>query len=272
MHLRSIALALLLALASPWATGQEAAHWTFAVTPYLWLPNVNGTLKYDPPPSGTGGPEVSVGPNDYLQNLSAVLMIAGEARRGKWSVVSDVIYLKFASEESSVRAVNFGGSLVDSNLSGSTKSSLEGVQWLLAGGYTMVQTPSATLDVLGGFRYFAIEAKSDWHLTGAVSGPGGGQTFPASGSISRRTDLWDAIIGIRGRMRLADTPWSLPYHLDLGTGSSSFTWQGFLGVAYAFSWGDATLGYRHLYYDQSSDKFVQNFRFSGPTLGATFRF
>ena len=240
------------------------------MTPYLWLPNVNGTLKYAP--SGNGAPEVGVGPNDYLQNLSAVLMLAGEARNGKWSIVTDAIYLSFGSEESSVRAVNFGGSIVSSSANVDTKSSLQGLAWMLASGYTAVQTPTATLDVLGGLRYLGIEARTDWQLTGTVTGPGGGQTFPASGSISKRTDLWDAIIGVRGRVRLGDGKWFVPYHLDLGTGSSSITWQGLLGIAYAFEWGDATLGYRHLYYDQGGDKFVQNFRFSGPSLGASFRF
>lgn len=259
------------ALALPSAVHAQD-RWTFAVTPYLWLPNVNGTLKYGPPPSGTGAPEVAVGPNDYLQNLQAVLMLAGEARKGKWSIVSDLIYLDFGSEESNVRAVNFGGSTVGTSLNANTKSSLDGLQWMLAGGYTAVQTPSVTLDVLGGFRYLGIEASTQWQLTGTVTGPGGGQTFPASGSVSKRADLWDAIIGMRGRVRLADSQWFVPYHLDLGTGSSSITWQGLLGISYAFGWGDATLGYRHLYYDQSGDKLIQNFRFSGPTLGASFWF
>jgi hypothetical protein len=267
--LPSLLLAVAVALPS---TLFAQDRWTFAVTPYLWLPNVNGTLKYSPPPSGTGAPEVAVGPNDYLQNLSAVLMLAGEARKGKWSIVSDLIYLDFGSQESNVRAVNFGGSTVSSTVNVNTTSSLDGLQWTLAGGYTVVQTPFVTLDVLGGFRYLGIEASSHWQLTGTVTGPGGAQTFPASGSISKRTDLWDAIVGVRGRMRLGEGRWFMPYHLDVGTGSSSITWQGLLGIAYAFEWGDATLGYRHLYYDQSGDKFVQNFRFSGPSLGAAFRF
>jgi hypothetical protein len=267
--LASLSFAAAIALA-PTANAQD--RWTFAVTPYLWLPNVNGTLKYSLPPGGNGAPEVVVGPNDYLQNLQTVLMLAGEARKGKWSIVSDLIYLDFGSQESNVRAVNFGGSTVGTSLNADTKSSLDGLQWMLAGGYTAVQTPSLTLDILGGFRYLGIEASSHWQLTGTVTGPGGAQTFPASGSISKRTDLWDAIVGVRGRMQLGEGRWFMPYHLDVGTGSSSITWQGLLGIAYAFEWGDATLGYRHLYYDQSGDKLVQNFRFSGPSLGAAFRF
>jgi len=264
-------LLLAAAVALPSAVGAQD-RWTFAVTPYLWLPNVNGTLKYSAPPGGNGAPEVAVGPNDYLQNLQAVLMLAGEARKGRWSIVSDFIYLDFGSEESNVRAVNFGGATVSSSVNVNTTSSLDGLQWMLAGGYTAVQTPAATLDVLGGFRYLGIEASTQWQLTGTVSGPGGGQTFPALGSIVKRTDLWDAIVGVRGRVRLGEGPWFVPYHLDLGTGSSSITWQGLLGIAYAFAWGDATLGYRHLYYDQSGDKLLQNFSFSGPSLGASFRF
>jgi opacity protein-like surface antigen len=262
---------LAVAAASP-STASAQEQWSFALTPYLWLPNINGTLKYSLPPGGNGAPEAAVGPNDYLQNLQAALMLAAEARNGKWSVVSDLIYLDFGSQESSVKAVNFGGPVVDTSLSTSARSSLTGVQWMLAGGYTMIQTPSGTLDLLGGFRYLGIEATTDWQLAGTVNGPGGGQTFPASGSIAQRTDLWDAIVGVRGRVRLGDGRWFAPYHLDVGAGSSRLTWQGAAGIAYAFKWGDATLGYRHLYYDQSGDKLVQNFRFSGPSVGVSFRF
>jgi hypothetical protein len=272
--LASVCLAATIALPSRLAAqGQQTPdRWTFAVTPYLWLPNINGTLKYSVPPGGNGTPEVTTGPNNYLQNLSALLMLAGEARRGKWSIVSDLIYLDFDGQKSSVRAVNFGGSIVGTSLNASTKSSFDGLQWMLAGGYSAMQTRRLTLDVLGGVRYLGIRARSDWQLTATVTGPGGSQTFPASGSVSERADLWDAIVGVRGRVRLGDAKWFVPYYLDLGTGSSSITWQGLLGIAYAFKWGDATLGYRYLYYDQGDDKLVQNFRFNGPSLGASFRF
>ena len=260
-------------LASPDLPAQQASQgWTFAITPYLWLPNVDGTLKYGVPPGANGAPEVGVGPNDYLQNLSAVLMLAGEARKGKWSVIADLVYINFEREESNLQRVDFGGASVDTNLDRSTRSSLSGVQWMLAAGYNAATAPWGTLDVLGGFRYLGIEAQTDWQLDSAVTSPGGGQTFPASGSVSRRTDLWDAVIGVRGRVRLGEGQWFVPYHLDVGTGSSRLTWQSLLGIAYGFKWGDATLGYRHLFYDQSGDKLVHDFRFSGPALGASFRF
>ena len=64
----------------------------------------------------------------------------------------------------------------------------------------------------------------------------------------------------------------MPLYLDAGTGTSTFTWQGLLGVGYAFGWGDVLLVYRHLSFEQGSEGDVQHLTFSGPALGATFRF
>jgi len=266
-------LAMLGLLSAADAVAQPAEdHWTFALTPYLWSPNINGTLKYSVPPGAAGSPEVTTGPNNYLQNLQTVLMLAGEARENRWSVNLDTIYLDFADQKSSVKSVNFGGSIVNTSLNASTSSSLTGWLWTLTGGYTAVQNPRATLDVVGGIRYLRIKASTDWQLSATVSGPGAGQVFPASGNISERTDITDAIVGARGQIRLGDGNWRMPYYFDVGTGSSTRTWQGLLGITYAFKWGEAELAYRHLAYDQGNDKLLQTFRFSGPAFGAVFHF
>jgi len=247
-------------------------RWAFTVTPYVWLPNVNGTLKYGAPPNAGGAPAVDTGPNNYLENLSMALMLSGEARRGRWSVVGDLVYIDFDGEKSNVRSVDFGGSAVSTSGAASSRSSLTGVEWTLAGAYTVLQSPRATLDVLGGVRYFHVDASSSWQLNGTISGPAGGQTFPASGTISRRADIWDGLVGVRGRVRWGDGAWFSPYYLDIGTGSSELTWQSLVGVGYGFKWGDVVLAYRTLVYDQSADKLLHDFRFSGTALGASFRF
>jgi hypothetical protein len=90
--------------------------------------------------------------------------------------------------------------------------------------------------------------------------------------FSESVDLWDGIVGVKGSVGLGSSNWSIPYYLDVGTGSSSMTWQGMLGVAYSFKWGGVTFAYRNLYYDQRGDNLVQDMRFSGPALGVTFRF
>jgi hypothetical protein len=128
------------------------------------------------------------------------------------------------------------------------------------------------MDIFGGLRYFGLEVSTDWQLTTTVTSPNGGQTFPRAGSISERMDLWDGIIGVKGRVWLGSSNWSIPYYLDVGTGSSRVTWQGMLGVAYSFKWGAVTLAYRNLYFEQGGDKLIQDLRFDGPELGVTFRF
>jgi hypothetical protein len=249
-----------------------ADQWKFAITPYLWLPNINGTLKYSIPPGTGGSPEVEVGPNDYLQNLQGIMLISGEVRKDRWSVFGDLIYLGFGKENSSVKAINFGGDLVSSSVNVATSSSLRGATWTLGVGYAVRTGNTVKLDVFGGLRYFDLTAGTDWQLSAIVSLPSTSQTFPASGGISKSTTLWDGIIGVRGRVLLGGSDWSMPYYLDVGAGSSSLTYQWMLGVAYSFKWGEVTLAHRYLYYDQKDDKFLQNFSFSGPALGATIRF
>ena len=263
---RLAVLALLLPLAA------HAQDWRYTLTPYLYLPNVNGTLKYSIPPGAVGSPDVGVGPHDYLQNLSLALMLSGEARKGDYAIISDLVYLDFNKEGGSVHDVNFGSSAVSTSANVDTQSSLKGLEWTLAGARTVAKSDRGTLEVVTGFRYFDVKASSDWQLSATVSAPGGGATFPASGGVSQRSQLWDWIIGVRGRIRLGDGPWFAPYYLDVGWGSSSPTWQALLGVGYAFKWGDLLLAYRELVYDQGDDKLFQDFRFGGPTLGASFHF
>lgn len=274
----SVALAFALSLSTPVAAQSTPADssndkWTFAITPYLWLPNVNGSLKYEVPPGAGGAPEVETGPNSYLSNLQFLLMVAGEARYGKWSIFTDLVALDFANEDGNVKSVDFDGTHLSAGLDLGTQSTLRGAAWSIAGGYTVAQTPDATLDLIGGLRYFTIKGTADWNLSASISGPGSGQTFPRTGGVSKRADLYDAIIGVRGRIKLGDSgAWSLPYYLDIGTGSSTITTQALVGVSYTFGWGDLSAVYKTLYYDQPSDQFVQSLRFSGPAVGATFRF
>ena len=257
-----------------WLTNAHAADedWKFSVSPYLWLPTFNATFKYSLPPS-TGSPEVEVGPIDYLNKLDFLLMLAGEARKGDWSIFTDYINLDVSGGDSHVKSVDFGGTLVGSSIDVGTQTSIKGYVWTLGGGYTVVRSAGASMDVIGGVRYLGIDVSTDWHLSGTISGPGVGQTFPLTGNVSERVDLWDAIIGVRGRINLGDAgKWSVPYYFDVGTGSPTHTWQGMTGLAYTYGWGDVLLAYRHLSYDQKNDQLIQNLSCSGPMFGATFRF
>lgn len=249
-------------------------QWTFSVTPYFWFPALDGTLEYAGV-SGKQSIDVSVDADTLLGDLNFAAMLSAEARKGKWLIATDFIYLDLESDSSSVTDVDFNpgpGSVnvTTTELNTATETTIKGTIWTLVGGYNLVRESRGSLDVIGGFRYTYLEATTDWQLTAAVTGPGGTSTFPRSGSVEKSNDLWDAIAGVRGRLALGEG-WFVPYYVDVG-GGSSFTWQGMLGAGYGFKWGDVILAYRYLYYEQSGDELLQELALGGFGLGASFRF
>lgn len=253
-----------------------ADKWTFSIMPYLWVPSVDGKLRFGPPPVNGGTANVSVDADSILDNLDFAFMITGEARKGRWLIATDYIYLDFGKADSAVRSVDFNPGAGPINIStgaanGSAQSSLRGDLWTLVGGYAAVEG-KASLDVIGGFRYLGISARTDWQLNAAVTLPNSTLTFARSGNAEKSDSIWTAIVGAKGRAKLGESPWFVNYYADVGGGSSTFTWQGVAGVGYAFRWGDIVFDYRYLYYSQSGDKLIDNVSFGGFALGANFRF
>jgi hypothetical protein len=252
-----------------------ADRWTFSVMPYLWLPGMEGTLHYGAPAGGVS-PVVSIDAGTLLSDLDMAFLISGEARKGRWLIATDVAYLDLGSNTSKVKSVDFNPGAGPVNafntaLDAGTQTKVKSGIWTLVGGYAAVEDPRVTVDVFGGFRYFGMKATTNWQLSAAVSGPGGTQTFPAAGSVTESEDIWDAIVGVKGRIRFGESHWFLPYYLDAGAGDSVFTWQGMLGVGHAFKWGDIIFAYRQLSYDQAG-KLVEDLNIRGFGLGLNFRF
>ena len=63
----------------------------------------------------------------------------------------------------------------------------------------------------------------------------------------------------------------MPYYLDVGTGNSDLTWQALAGIGYSFKWGEMIAAWRYLDYEMPSDKRIADMNFSGPAVGAVFR-
>lgn len=261
------------------AFAQEAvAGWQFSVMPYVWLPGVKADVKYGPPSGGTATANVNADESDVLSNLQMAFMIAGEARKGRWLLATDYMYLDLGKQDSKVKSVDFnpGNGPVNvstSQIGGSAESSFKGSIWSLVGGYAAISQPSASLDVIAGFRYVDLEASSKWNLDATVTSPNGGQTFSRSGSAKRSGSDTNFIVGAKGQVKLGQSNWFIPYYADIGGGDSTSTWQLAAGVGYAFGWGDIRLDYRYLAYKQSNDdKFLEKIELGGFALGANFRF
>jgi len=268
-----------LALLGPARAGAQAPaeRWTFSVMPYLWLPGMDGTLRYGASVNGGAAPVVSVDADTILGALDMAFLISGEARKGRWLIATDVIYLDLSSDTSGVKSVDFNpGSgpvnVANTALDAGTQTNVKSTVWTLVGGYAAVQSPRGTLDVFGGFRNLYLKAKTDWQLSATVTGPGGAQTFPAAGSVTGSDSLWDAIVGIKGRVKLGQGNWFMPYYLDAGAGDSTLTWQSMLGVGHAFKWGEVVFAYRTLSWEQGGSKLVEDLSFRGFGFGVNFSF
>ena len=239
------------------------APWEFSLTPYLWLPRVDASMRYETP--GSGGSNVSL--TNLLQHLNAALFLSGEARKDGWGVAADLVFCNFRREGSNVSTVQGPAGEVEAPVNSGTTTSLTGYMVSVTGNYSLMRWPDMRLDLLGGLRYTHIGTTLDWYFATTVDSLPG-----RSGSAGQGVDLWDGIVGFRGSAGFAGGKWFVPYYLDAGTGSSRFTWQALLGIGYSFGWGDLLVVYRYLSFEQGDEQPVQRLYFSGPAIGARFNF
>lgn len=250
------AAALLLATSTVMGASEGASdRWQFGFQLYGWLPSLSGDLNYGP--AGSSG-DISVDASRIIDALQMTFMGSFEARKGPWSGFTDVIYLKLAGDDSKSVSVPDGTTrtLFDADLD------LKGWVWTLGGAYTVWRNEQSHLDLLAGARLLSLD--TDLELTG-------GRPLQRDRKLSASVDLWDGIVGAKGRLVL-NGRWFLPYYADVGTGDTDLTWQAAAGVGYAFDWGEVSLMYRYLAYDQGGDRLLQDIDFGGPKLGVAFRF
>src|SRR5579885_393995 len=96
-------------LASPTFIDREYDSRTHIIlAPYVWAPTVGGDFQYQIPslPLQSGGGAVenvsaSVGPSAYLPKLNSAVMFAFDARKKRFDVFGDYIYVNAATSGSS---------------------------------------------------------------------------------------------------------------------------------------------------------------------------
>ncbi len=237
------------------ASESSAADWQYGLSIYGWLPSVSGNLNYTLPDSGSS---IEVDADKIIDELNMVFMGAFEARKGKWSGFTDVIYLDLGGDKSKSVTVPDGTTytLFDADMD------LKAWVWTLGGSYTAWRNQKSHLDLLAGARLLALD--TEVKLTG-------GGPLQLDRELSESENLWDGIIGAKGSLALNER-WFLPYYVDVGTGNTDLTWQAEVGIGYAFHWGQVTMKYRYLEYDQGSDELLQDISFGGGMLGVGFRF
>jgi len=255
--------------AAPAKADQDDDQWKFSVTPYIWGAGFSGTMRY---PLADTTPEVDV---DRDSELDMALLIGAEASKGRWSILTDIVYLDLSSDASSVTSVDFAatGNGVDGSVDAGSSTEIKGMVWSLAGGSMLKKSKAVEVQSIFGFRYLGLDIETNWNMSTDVTDPRTNETFQRSGSASGHDDIWDLIFGLRGRFNLGESDFYIPYYIDIGTWTSELTWQGMLGLGYRISdWGEVMLDYRYLSYDFDYDQVIQELVVQGPAIGFKFKF
>jgi hypothetical protein len=244
------AIALLIIGTAPAAAAGDASSdkWKYGLEVYLWGASVGG--------ASAAGEDIDISFEDLVDDLQMGFMSAFGARKAKWSLLADVVYLDVDDGKSTT--ANVAGNPIQA------RGDVELKGWVVnaAGGYNVVETGSSLLDVLVGVRYLDLETDLTLDLGNAQR------------SVSGSGSVWDGIVGLKGRTELSDK-WHLNYYVDVGTGDSDFTWQALGAFGYHLKKVDLSFGYRYLEWDfddnDAGGKVFNDLNFHGPFAGVTFK-
>ena len=240
------------------ATAATGTGWTFDFTPYIWGVAMSGDVQ-----SGTlPAVHINMSFSDILDNLDAGLLSAFEARKGRWGILFDAIYMKL---EASGTASRTGAGPIGATATASAELEVTQKMFAAAVAYRAVEGRSP-IDVIGGLRYAKLEADATIN----------GSFFAQSGTVARSAekDWVDPYIGVR-YLQPITANWTLVSYLDIGGFGvgSDFTWQAILGANYEFSKTFAAkFGYRYLGVDYDKNGFIYDMDNSGLYLGLGIRF
>jgi hypothetical protein len=265
---------------------KKDTRWHVDVTPYIWAPSINGTAQWDRgsirngsllpgrlpgeplqpvipaqpvlPTSGTL--PVSLGPSSYLAHLNSAAMLTISAHNGSALLFTDIIYLNFSTNRTSIQTFTGPRSDVTVQTSSGASVRLTGAVWTVGGGYTLFRSGATNVDGFGGFRWVYPTATLDWTFAGPIG------ILNTSGHAQRGEWIADTIVGLRGKVGLGKHLY-FPYYADIGTGAFSSTWQGVGGIGY----GNFALLFRYLQYNMSGQHLFPSLRLGGLTLAGTFR-
>ena len=253
---------------------------SFELTPHIWLPTIDTTVKYPVLGGGTATTTVSAAPGDYIPDLHFAAALAGEVRYDRFSLLTDILYLSAGTSTANIRSFDFGLTSVpvDRTLTTSTGTNLQSTVWTLAGGYTVAEGNWGNVDLIAGVRLLAVDSATNFSLAVNITRPDGSIALGRTGSLSASKSVWNGIGGVRGRVYLGDGDWFgggkffVPYYVDVGGGGSSPTWQIFGGVGYEAGRVGVSVGYRYLSFHQGSNAVIQKLSLGGPIIAANIRF
>ncbi len=226
------------------AQEKSADEWQYDATIYLWGSTINQT-------TGTGD-EILINFGTILKNLDFAAMGTFGARKGKFSMLTDVIYMNIGDSK------KYDGEFLGQSVTGKLEVGLE--SWVLnfVGGYNVFDNGKDIIDITAGARFVDVEVEAPFKVNDNT------RILTATGNV------WDGVVGFKGRHNFPDG-YYLNYYADVGGGGSSLTWQTLAGISYDYKKFTSVVGYRYLKWNFGKDTpAVDDMAIHGPYLGAKF--
>lgn len=232
-----------LAPVSPQAGSSDG--WVVTFAPYVLLGSMKGEVGM-----GNRIAEVDARFKDIIDQFNFGFMGLFEARKGRFMILTDFIYLNLAD------TIETPGPLFST-----IRVDLKTLTLQPALGYRLIDGDGGSIALIGGIRY--------WHLsTNLEFRPG---LLPGS-TVDVNKNWVDAIVGMSARGRLSDK-WFVFGYADAGAGGSKFTYQFFAGLGvHITNRLSFAFGYRYLDVNYRKDGFVYDTALRGPVIGGGFRF
>lgn len=259
-------LAPVSATAQPAPAAPVQGPWKYTLSAYSYLPTISESTAF---PIDSRGGTITVDAKQIIERLKMTVMGSLEAHNGAWGVFTDVLYVDLGDSKRSSRDFTIGNAGIPASTTADLDWDYKSTLWTLGVAYRIASNPSTTVDLLAGARLYDQRQRLRWSITGDI-----GTLPPASRTGSSEVDsqVWDAIVGVKGRYVFGENrTWSVPFYFDIGTGQSDSTMQLAAGLGYAFSWGELTGLWRYVSYHPKSGAAIERMNYSGPQLGAVFR-
>jgi len=238
--------------------GAQAAEWQFEFTPYIWASAMKGGTQAGQLPRV----DVDMSFGDIVNILDAGLMGAFEARKGRWGVLLDAIYMKVSDGGTASRT---GPGPVGATATAHADVEFKQTTLAAAAAYRLSEGRSP-VDLVGGFRYLKVDVGA--RIDATLFGRAGAEARSAEKSWA------DPYVGLRVQHPLSER-WTLMGYADVGGFGveSDFTWQAAVGASYEFSKTvSGKIGFRQIAVDYDKGGFIFDMKYQGFYVGAGFRF
>ncbi|WP_255448236.1 hypothetical protein [Serratia sp. SRS-8-S-2018] len=226
---------------------QSVEEWQFTFSSYVWGAGIRGDVGH----RSTGTQFMKTDFADIARSLDVALMGMGEARKGPYSLLADLMFIDTTTRNDLPSGAPASRLKVDNRT----------VSGFLGGGYTLLEVGTGRLDIIGGSRIWYSSTSLSFQEGGA-DGVGG----------SDRATWVDGIAGLRGHYALTPSVWLSAWGLA-GGGQARLDWDAAALVGWTFMPGfSAVAGYRAMGVDYRHDGFVYDVSQQGPLVGMSGRF